>query len=105
MLIMNFEKALNEGLRKKFAKIPSSTGFANQFNLRAYGTKTISRETARKWKTGIALPNLANLQVLIEWLNLNTDHIFSHNESQPEAEKIPSIAQCNRLMPPTCCSN
>jgi hypothetical protein len=28
----------------------------NQFNSRAYGTKTINRETARKWIKGMALP-------------------------------------------------
>jgi hypothetical protein len=87
MLIVNFHKALNVGLKKKFAKIPSSTEFANQFNLRAYGTKTISRETARKWKTGLALPGPANLQVLIEWLHLNTENIFSYNKTQPKAAK------------------
>lgn len=86
-LITNFHKALNEGLKKKFAKIPTATEFANQFNLRAYGTKTITRETARKWKTGLTLPEPANLQVLIEWLHLNTGQIFSYNQNKSEASK------------------
>ncbi len=68
---------MNKGLKQKFGKIPSSTELANQFNLRAYGTKTVTRETARKWKCGLALPKAGSLQVLIEWLSLNTIDIFS----------------------------
>jgi hypothetical protein len=83
LLIKNFSKALNIGLKTKLGKIPSSTELANQFNLRAYGTKTISRETSRKWKNGLTLPEPANLQVLIDWLNLNPEEIFSLNEAKP----------------------
>lgn len=77
----NFSKALNKGLKQKFGKIPSSTEFANQFNLRAYGTRTVTRETARKWKCGLALPEAGSLQVLIEWLSLSTADIFSSSPS------------------------
>lgn len=84
-LTQNFSKAFYAALKVKFGKIPSSIELANQFNLRAYGTKTISRETARKWKNGLTLPEPANLQVLIEWLNLNTEQIFSFNENKPKA--------------------
>jgi hypothetical protein len=80
LITLNFHKALNTGLKNRFGKIPSSTEFANQFNLRAYGTKTISRETARKWKTGIAFPEPSNLQVLIEWLHLSTEDIFAYSQ-------------------------
>jgi hypothetical protein len=84
LLIQNFSKVLNIGLKTKLGKIPSSTELANQFNLRAYGTKTISRETARKWKNGLTLPEPANMQVLIEWLNLNTEQIFLIHENKPK---------------------
>ena len=90
LITLNFQKALKAGLKNTFGKIPSSTEFANQFNLRAYGTKTISRETARKWKTGLALPEPSNLQVLIEWLNLSTEHIFAHNQAAPQDLKLNS---------------
>jgi PAS domain-containing protein len=81
----NFTAALAIGLRQKFGKIPSSTEFANQFNLRAYGTRAIARETARKWKSGLAFPEAGHLQVLIEWLNLDTAGIFSppHSPETP----------------------
>jgi hypothetical protein len=81
LIIQNFQKALNIALYKEFGKIPSSTEFADKFNLRAYGTETISRETARKWKTGLVLPNPVNLQILIKWLNLNPDEFYSTNQA------------------------
>ncbi len=69
-------KAINEGLIKKFGKIPSANIFANQFNLRAYGTKTITRETARKWLLGLAVPEIDKLVVLIEWLDIDVLNLF-----------------------------
>jgi hypothetical protein len=75
-LILNFQKVLKVGLMTEFGKIPATSEFADQFNLRAYGTNTISRETARKWKSGIVLPAPANLQVLMEWLNLDIEDIY-----------------------------
>ena len=93
LITLNFHKALNMGLKNTFGKIPSSTEFANQFNLRAYGTKTISRETARKWKTGLTFPEPSNLQVLIEWLNLSTEHIFAHAQALSQDFKINTSAK------------
>lgn len=69
-------KAINEGLIKKFGKIPSANIFANQFNLRAYGTKTITRETARKWLLGLAVPEIDKLVVLVEWLDIDVLNLF-----------------------------
>lgn len=76
-ITQNFAHALNKGLRNRFGKSPSSAGMATQFNLRARGTKTISRETARKWTRGLAFPDPGRLQVLIKWLNLNMEEIYS----------------------------
>ncbi len=72
-----FAHALNEGLRHRLGNIASAAAVATQFNLRAYGTKTITRETVRKWTCGLAFPNPGRLQVLIKWLNLSLDDIYS----------------------------
>lgn len=69
-------KEINDGLFKKFGKIPSANIFANQFNLRAYGTKTITRETARKWLLGLAVPEIDKLVVLVEWLDIDVLNLF-----------------------------
>ncbi len=66
-----FEQALNQCVMKKFGKPISAQQFANQYNLRAYGTTTISRETARKWMKGKTIPDYGKLSVLINWLDLN----------------------------------
>ncbi len=66
-----FAEAFKEGLIKKYQVIPSNSFIATQFNLRAYGTSGISRETARKWTKGLAFPAPGNLIVLIKWLKLN----------------------------------
>ena len=69
-------RILNESLQRKFGKIPSASKFADQFNLRAYGTKTITRETARKWLVGIAVPEIDKLVVLIDWLDIDVMDLF-----------------------------
>ncbi|MGZ8258080.1 MAG: hypothetical protein ACXWTR_02770 [Methylotenera sp.] len=78
--IKNFSSALNKGLLNKFGKIPSCSVVANQFNLRAYGTTTVTRETVRKWMQGVTLPGPGRLHVLIEWLNLNPSEILKSNQ-------------------------
>ncbi len=72
-------KILKESLLRKFGKIPSANTIANQFNLRAYGTKTITRETARKWVLGLSVPEIDKLVILIEWLNIDASVLFASN--------------------------
>jgi hypothetical protein len=79
--IANFSKALNVALIHRFGKIPSAMSFATKFNLRAYGTNSITRETARKWIKGLALPEAGALQLLIEWLGIDPINIFSVSAS------------------------
>lgn len=71
-----FAEVLNGHLVKKYNKVPSGYFFANQFNLRAKGTTTITAETARKWIKGIAVPEIDRFKVLIDWLNLDTSELF-----------------------------
>lgn len=66
-----FSICLNEALLRKYGKVPSATFLANQFNLRAIGTTTITRESARKWLNGLAIPEMSRLQVLVNWLEIN----------------------------------
>lgn len=73
----NFSKALNTALRDRYSKVPSAAFFMNEFNLRAYGIKSINRETARKWLKGLALPRPSAIQVLVDWLNINPVAIFA----------------------------
>jgi hypothetical protein len=62
---------LHEALVLSFGQLPSAAKFADAFNLRAHGTSTISRETARKWLRGDALPEISKMRVLISWLQLD----------------------------------
>lgn len=75
--IANFSKALNVALIHRFGKTPSAMSLATEFNLRAYATNSITRETARKWIKGLALPEAGALQLLIEWLSIDPINIFS----------------------------
>ena len=54
----------------------NSVHFANDFNLRAYGTTTITRQTALKWLTGLAFPEPGHLLVITSWLELDLNEIF-----------------------------
>lgn len=71
-----FAEVLNSHLVMKYNKVPSGYFFANQFNLRAKGTSTITAETARKWIKGIAVPEIDRFKVLIDWLNLDISELF-----------------------------
>jgi hypothetical protein len=66
-----FASALRKALVDTDGRLPSAAKFADAFNLRAYGTSTITRETARKWLRGDAMPEIGKMQVLIHWLNLD----------------------------------
>ncbi len=66
-----FASALRDALVDAHGRLPSAAKFADAFNLRAYGTSTITRETARKWLRGDTMPEIGKMRVLIHWLNLN----------------------------------
>lgn len=91
----NLAKAINEGLLKKFGKIPSANIFANQFNLRAYGTKTITRETARKWILGLALPEIDKLVVLVKWLDIDVSKLFINEAEESKIHNCVSHQNCD----------
>ncbi len=83
-LTKKFGTELNKKLKLKFGKKISSAKFADQFNLRAYGTSTITRETARKWLNGECIPDLDKFPVLIEWLDLDVSKIIQSNSKEKE---------------------
>ena len=78
--VAKFAQVLNRALLKKYKKIPSGSFLANQFNLRAEGTTTITAETARKWVKGLSVPEIDRFKVLIKWLELDVDSIFNTTE-------------------------
>jgi hypothetical protein len=78
--VAKFAEVLNRALFKKYKKIPSGAFLANQFNLRAEGTTTITAETARKWVKGLSVPEIDRFKVLIKWLELDVDSIFNTSE-------------------------
>ncbi len=78
-LTKKFGAELNKKLKLKFGKKISSAKFADQFNLRAYGTSTITRETARKWLNGECIPDLDKFPVMIEWLGVDISEIVKNS--------------------------
>ena len=83
----NFSDLLNKALQNKYHKKVSVVFFVNQFNLQAYGTAPIAYETGRKWLNGMAIPQLSKMQVLIDWLHLDTKLLFSKS-SAPETNTL-----------------
>lgn len=75
-IAISLSKLIKKALLKKFGTIPSANMFANQFNLRAHGTKTITQETARKWLQGKSFPEIDKLGILVAWLDLELTKIF-----------------------------
>ncbi len=75
-----FAEILKQALLKKYKKVPSGYFFADQFNLRAEGTTTITAETARKWIKGLSVPEIDRFKVLIKWLEFDVDELFNARE-------------------------
>jgi hypothetical protein len=95
---------LNELLFRKYGRRISAQKLADQFNLRAKGTKTISRETARKWLSGMAIPQYDRLVVLVDWLGLDTQDFLTEQicrleTAPPEAaQKSQHLGQLRQIM-------
>lgn len=85
--LSKFERTLRTGIERKLGRQVSAQRFADQFNLRAHGTDTISRETARKWIRGTTIPDYERLAVLIEWLELDPLE-FLGNENAKENQTL-----------------
>jgi len=68
-----FAAHFREQLKKRYKRIPSTNFIANEFNLRADGCETVSRESVRKWLNGLAFPKSDKLTVMRKWLDLQTD--------------------------------
>lgn len=96
--IDNFSGALNKALIERYGKVPSAAIFMNQFNFRAYGTKTINRETARKWLKGLALPKASAIQILVDWLNINPADIFAMITPSQEAAFESSTTDLDKVI-------
>lgn len=79
---INFAKQLNAQLQKKYNKKVSVVFFVNQFNLRSYGTAPIAYETGRKWLNGFTIPQLSSMEILVNWLNIDVNHIFTKTTDQ-----------------------
>jgi len=73
-----FRVVLCRHLKDRFGKIISAQYFADQFNLNAHGTTAVSRETARRWIRGDAIPDYGHLAALIRWLNINPDDFLGN---------------------------
>jgi CRISPR/Cas system endoribonuclease Cas6 (RAMP superfamily) len=68
-----FAQHFKEQLKKRYKKIPSTNFIANEFNLRAHDSATVSREAVRKWLNGLSLPKSDKLSVMRKWLDIQTD--------------------------------
>jgi transcriptional regulator with XRE-family HTH domain len=80
--LSKFERTLRAGIARKLGRKISAQKFADQFNLRAHGTDTISRETARKWMRGTTIPDYERLAVLVRWLELDPIEFLGHDSDK-----------------------
>lgn len=74
-----FAEALKKASYKKFNKHLSIVNFTIQYNLQF--DQPISNETARKWLTGLSLPQIDKMVHMQQWLNLELPLLFRLPES------------------------
>lgn len=82
-LTQEFAESFKKALIAKYGKVPSTSFIANNFNLRAYETQAISRESARKWLAGLSFPEGGRLRVISKWLNLDTNEFLNESVFNP----------------------
>ena len=90
-MMERFSIALHSGLMNKFNRIPTGQKFSDEFNLRSI--KPITRETARKWINGLAMPEAERLLVLVKWLDLNSDYVYLNSTEINEEKSPPNKVQ------------
>ena len=79
-VLERFSEELRSRLGRVFGKSITGESLAREFNLRAVGCPQITRETARRWLIGTALPEYGRLVVFKQWLDLDMDYIFDPNK-------------------------
>lgn len=84
-----FASALNRGLYRYYGRDPSAAMFARDFNLFLDNGEPISREAARKWMRGDAVPGLARTQLLAKWLNIDLRDLDTGDDIRPLCEGLP----------------
>lgn len=82
-----FRIALANRLKARFGKVLSGQRFSDLFNLNAHGSGTISRETARLWLRGSAMPDYEHLAVLVQWLGLGPEEFLGHHDPATSVRK------------------
>ena len=68
-VLERFSEELRSRLGLIFGKSITGESLAREFNLRAVGCPQITRETARRWLIGTALPEYGRLVVFKQWLD------------------------------------
>ncbi len=93
-----FRIALANRLKSRFGKVISAQRFSDLYNLNAYDSTTISRETARLWIRGNAMPDYGHLAVLVQWLGIKPEEFLGKQDPSPQAlpEDNPSTHGDNR---------
>ena len=66
-----FAAQLRGRLIEKYGQLPSAEAVARDFNLNAWESKPILRETARRWMRGLLMPKTDQILVLSRWLALD----------------------------------
>lgn len=81
----SFKHHLNSALTNKFGKKITAAYLALQFNLLVEEDLSISRETARKWINGEALPEIRRMKILIDWLKIDANGFLRMVSGQEDA--------------------
>ena len=68
-----FSAHFKEKLKVRYKKVPSTSFIANEFNVRAHDSETVSREAVRKWLNGLSFPKPDKLSVMRKWLDIKTE--------------------------------
>ena len=88
LVLLRFSRQLEKVILRKYGKKFSGASFADQYNFRASGTTTISRQTALRWLSGKGFPDPGRLYILVEWLNLDLDAVFRSQKPKTSAQKL-----------------
>lgn len=94
-----FGRYFRSALRRRFRRLPSAAFVANQFNLRSCRKDGVTSETIRRWMRGVSMPSYENLQILVDWLDLDCRVVFRRKGKDlfesPKDETLDAFRQLN----------
>ena len=81
-----FSAELRRGLKSRYGRLPAVEVVARDFEGIVDGRYKVTRESFRRWMTGVSFPEVERFAALVDWLGLDVEEIFVNRSCRTVAE-------------------